>query len=534
MMLRLLLLLGCMYAAAEQLHGGKRGALPQVVKSLERAAGAITGLERHLEQHHTRPVDLLQTEEKEDGLPETPLDVSRGSPCAPTLEVEAKEHIRGSQTWIQAGDFEPNPDKVKFFLHNQGAFNFSDVVQCYFEVVGPKDELDLYALPVDAEHSTDVRLIHRMSIHPARTLDPAEATIHVIGAPLNTAFLAYNLVGHPCGTGTDLRQRESQMAAALRQLEAWKTSPEKFVWIDTDWRVARALGPELMEMMNGGKSVLASADNVIAHEFGKTNRSVVIPYHVHFMLDRAAVAFANRAQQGNVLNFRYMELVDGTADMNAIVQRRRAERPISFHSPSANLDETRDISFTFNGKINRTGEGHMRDTLDELIRGIQNTSVKDVDFKKYSIDQFSAISVATANTMLQSLFCLVPAGDTPSSRRLFDALAAGCVPVILEDFPYMARNLPFRNTVRWKDIAIFAGGLECAANNVQTMNAWLKSLLEESPKMVWQVERMRSLGRTVFAKFMSYKSPQVVQAFLGEFNDQGLMKLPSLVASSAR
>ena len=25
--------------------------------------------------------------------------------------------------------------------------------------------------------------------------------------------------------------------------------------------------------------------------------------------------------------------------------------------------------------------------------------------------------------------CLVPAGDTPTSRRLFDAMAAGCVPV---------------------------------------------------------------------------------------------------------
>ena len=40
---------------------------------------------------------------------------------------------------------------------------------------------------------------------------------------------------------------------------------------------------------------------------------------------------------------------------------------------------------------------------------------------------------ATYVSMRQSVFCLVPRGDTPSSRRLFDAVSAGCIPVIISD-----------------------------------------------------------------------------------------------------
>ena len=39
----------------------------------------------------------------------------------------------------------------------------------------------------------------------------------------------------------------------------------------------------------------------------------------------------------------------------------------------------------------------------------------------------------TYASMRQSVFCLVPRGDTPSSRRLFDAISAGCIPVIISD-----------------------------------------------------------------------------------------------------
>ena len=71
--------------------------------------------------------------------------------------------------------------------------------------------------------------------------------------------------------------------------------------------------------------------------------------------------------------------------------------------------------------------------------------------------------------MLSSIFCLVPEGDTSTTRRLFDALAAGCVPVVIApmnaNLKSMTANLPFTNLVDWGRIAIFVNGLRCLEND---------------------------------------------------------------------
>ena len=56
--------------------------------------------------------------------------------------------------------------------------------------------------------------------------------------------------------------------------------------------------------------------------------------------------------------------------------------------------------------------------------------------------------VTYAEGMLQSTFCWVPRGDNPTSRRLFDAVAAGCIPVVVSDD--VARYLPFRWAIEWR------------------------------------------------------------------------------------
>ena len=53
-----------------------------------------------------------------------------------------------------------------------------------------------------------------------------------------------------------------------------------------------------------------------------------------------------------------------------------------------------------------------------------------------------------AEGMLSSTFCWVPRGDNPTSRRIFDAVAAGCVPVVVSDD--IARSLPFRWAIDWR------------------------------------------------------------------------------------
>ncbi|KAK9707564.1 hypothetical protein RND81_07G205200 [Saponaria officinalis] len=53
--------------------------------------------------------------------------------------------------------------------------------------------------------------------------------------------------------------------------------------------------------------------------------------------------------------------------------------------------------------------------------------------------------------MRLSKFCLHPAGDTPSSCRLFDAIVSHCVPVIVSD----QIELPFEDEIDYSEFSIF-------------------------------------------------------------------------------
>lgn len=57
----------------------------------------------------------------------------------------------------------------------------------------------------------------------------------------------------------------------------------------------------------------------------------------------------------------------------------------------------------------------------------------------------------SAEHMRSSKFCLHPAGDTPSSCRLFDAIVSHCVPVIVSD----RIELPYESEIEYKEFSIF-------------------------------------------------------------------------------
>ena len=55
------------------------------------------------------------------------------------------------------------------------------------------------------------------------------------------------------------------------------------------------------------------------------------------------------------------------------------------------------------------------------------------------------------SSVIRSIFCLSPAGDTPSSARLFDAIASGCIPVIISD----ELELPFEGILDYRKVCMF-------------------------------------------------------------------------------
>lgn len=53
--------------------------------------------------------------------------------------------------------------------------------------------------------------------------------------------------------------------------------------------------------------------------------------------------------------------------------------------------------------------------------------------------------------VIRSIFCLNPAGDTPSSARLFDAIVSGCIPVIVSD----ELELPFEGILDYRKVCVY-------------------------------------------------------------------------------
>lgn len=74
---------------------------------------------------------------------------------------------------------------------------------------------------------------------------------------------------------------------------------------------------------------------------------------------------------------------------------------------------------------------------------------KDVHFSFGSV-QKDGIHRATEG-MHSSKFCLNIAGDTPSSNRLFDAIASHCVPIIISD----EIELPYEDVLDYSEFSIF-------------------------------------------------------------------------------
>jgi hypothetical protein len=110
----------------------------------------------------------------------------------------------------------------------------------------------------------------------------------------------------------------------------------------------------------------------------------------------------------------------------------------------------RDIVLYFRGNTamdSSTGtfesEGqHLRRKTFEAFGQIKGARIED------SSVNFS--TTAYLEGMLHSTFCLVPKGDTPTSRRLFDAIVAGCIPVVVSDGIY----LPFDGFLDWGKFGI--------------------------------------------------------------------------------
>lgn len=406
------------------------------------------------------------------------------SPCAPTEAQLASLQPPKKLPKSASG--------VKFFLHEEGGFDFSDRVECYMGALGldwDMEDLDKVTMPNIAEHTVDIWVLRQLRKHPARVHDPADADIHIIGSEVGASMHAGALAGDPCGP---MREHYHRMEKLQRELEAneefQRDGGRNWLLVNTDWQwFKEIIYGDFLELFRSSHMMLGAVDcNISAKGDIAPEDTIVMPYKAHTLLDQLDQPLESFLKHPAFRRFSF-----------------------TFHG-----DKDRDYSYVFHGNMGRRHSGSLRGVVQDITEGLEAVSVESRTFKGSDPAVFANITYTTAHIMQDSTFCLIPAGDTASSRRLFDALAAGCVPIILNSFEAAASNLPFTNSIDWTKIAYFAGSLECLRDNVEPAMLWLKTLWLERGQE--EVRQKQLLGRQTFLDVLSYKHGDLASAMLTE------------------
>jgi len=147
----------------------------------------------------------------------------------------------------------------------------------------------------------------------------------------------------------------------------------------------------------------------------------------------------------------------------------------------------RSILLFFRGRLKRNAGGKIRSKLVEELK-----SAEDIVIEEGSAGAQG--KAAAQDGMRKSLFCLSPAGDTPSSARLFDAIVSGCIPVIISD----ELELPFEGILDYREIALFVSSSDAL------QPGWLVKYLRRM-----DAKRIREMQSNLvkFSKHFLYSSP---------------------------
>ncbi|KAF2599428.1 hypothetical protein F2Q68_00007416 [Brassica cretica] len=148
----------------------------------------------------------------------------------------------------------------------------------------------------------------------------------------------------------------------------------------------------------------------------------------------------------------------------------------------------------FRGRLKRNAGGKIRAKLGAELSGL-----KDVIITEGTAGEGGKL--AAQGGMRSSLFCLCPAGDTPSSARLFDAIVSGCIPVIVSD----ELELPFEGILDYKKVAVIVS----SSDAIQP--GWLINHLRSlTPSRVKEFQN--SLAQVLLAAFPIFQPCSAIRS----------------------
>ncbi|KAM7266203.1 hypothetical protein ACFE04_004100 [Oxalis oulophora] len=236
--------------------------------------------------------------------------------------------------------------------------------------------------------------------------------------------------------------RQKEVVDFVKGTEAWKRSGGRdHVFVLTDpvamWHVKAEIAPAILLVVDFGgwyridsKSQTGNSSDKIEHTQVSLLKDVIVPYT--YMLPRL---------------------------------------PLS-------ENQKRNTLLYFKGARHRHRGGLIRENLWDLLVNEPGVIMEE-GFPNATGQQQSI------RGMRSSEFCLHPAGDTPTSCRLFDAIQSLCIPVIVSD----NIELPFEGTVDYSEFSVFV------ATNDALKPKWLVDHLKGFTKK--QKEELRQNMATV-------------------------------------
>ncbi|KAE9618343.1 putative xylogalacturonan beta-1,3-xylosyltransferase [Lupinus albus] len=229
--------------------------------------------------------------------------------------------------------------------------------------------------------------------------------------------------------GNDDYSRQREVMDFVTNTEAWKRSGGRdHVFVLTDpvamWHVKDEIAPAILLVVDFGgwyrqdsKSSNSTSSEMIQHTQVSVLKDVIIPY-THLL---PRLHLSENQERHNLLYFK------GAKHRHRGGLVREKLWDLLINKPGVIMEE---------GFPNATGR-------EQSIRGMRTSD-----------------------------FCLHPAGDTPTSCRLFDAIQSLCIPVIVSD----NIELPFEGMVDYSEFSVFVAVSDALKPD------WLVDHLQKIPK----------------------------------------------------
>lgn len=370
---------------------------------------------------------------------------------------------------------------MKFYAFNLFLWTPFNLKEKFFE--DPKDAEILEAKTTPAEFMYPLWLRAPLRADPRRTGKPNDADLMVMTdsfvdvSPFTAKFVYH--VMHP-----------EKTADTWDRLERWWTSEVQ------GEQSGRLVVSEAKRRL-GALKALADVD--ASHGAGakkKTKWAYLLPSEWMFSHDAlseelrlsTALADVEKDSMASVTDFD-----DGGPTLAAIV----TTVPFTVHSAIAAklLADGEAVDYKAKKKqtfFKGTGDRGIEGTLKKLVsvrRSLRKLDgreghavfVSSDDMSDKEIERHKGVSYDVG--MMESTFCWIPRGDNPTSRRVFDAVAAGCIPVVVSDD--IARYLPFRWAIEWRSMilqvpeAVFNENPEGVADAVLALSSKVVASLRE-------------------------------------------------------